>query len=85
MHTVQAYQGYFQDDGQFITLEESPVEIPKHVEVYIVFTGKPVKHDNTIQSKRAIAIDTLKGVIPQGFDFDLDEIRHERLKARGLL
>jgi hypothetical protein len=39
----------------------------------------------TETSKRAKAIDSLKGIIPPDFKFNLDDIRRERIEKRGLV
>ena len=38
----------------------------------------------TEKAKKAKAIDSLKGIIPAEFEFDLEDIRQERIKKRGL-
>ena len=85
---IQAYQGRFKS-GQFIPHSASTV--PDDVEVVVVvIEGKPqhtststaiVNEIDTVKKKKAI--DSLIGVIPPDFDFDLAEIRQERIESRG--
>ena len=91
---VQTYQGYFQRNGQFKPLDSYTTEIPKHMEVYVLVTGKPLTPPTDTESdmdnmdtleKRATAIRSLKGIIPPDFKFELDDIRRERIEKRGLV
>ena len=82
---VQTYQGYFQDNGQFMAYEKnSAIRIPSNVEVYVVVTGKKLSSLNKTKSqKQGEALDkllaTLGTIENEPFDDEFDQIVNSRV------
>jgi len=84
---IQAYQGYFEEDGRFIA-NNTVVKIPVKRRVIINILDDEVNDakvdsEKEIEERKAI-FESLKGCL-RGQEVDLKEIREERLKKRGLL
>ena len=83
---VQTIQGHFQA-GRFVPIEKTI--IPEFVEVFVVVTDKAVAKRETSKKeridKRLEAVKSITGIIPPDFEFDLDDIRRERIEKRGLV
>ena len=88
MSQVQAYQGYFHA-GQFIP-DNRRVRIPENRRVIVNVLDEEVigdieAFDADVLAKKAKAIKSLEGIIPADFEFNLDDIRRERIEKRGLV
>jgi len=86
MDMIQSIHGHFQA-GQFVPREK--IAIPDFVEVVIVITDRSVTKAESINENDATrklkAVEALTGIIPQNFDFNLDDVRQERIERRGLV
>ena len=83
---IQAYQGYFQEDVQFIA-DKSIVRIPTKRRVIINILDESidpeiVRNENDI-AERLKMLESITGIIPP--DIDEKAIRAERIANRGLL
>jgi len=84
----QAYAGKILD-GKPAILED--VTLPENTRLVIMVLDElPAKFkaplgQGTGNTKKAKAIDSLKGIIPADFPINLDELRRERIEKRGLV
>ena len=83
---IQTYQGYFKENGQFIA-NNTTVRIPSNRRVIINILDEivdtEIKTDDEIAKRREM-FESLRGCLA-GQEIDLNEIREERLRKRGLL
>jgi len=86
---IQAYQGYFQEDGRFIA-DNLMVKIPINRRVIVNVLDDEAINTETTQTaveneinKRLKMVQSITGIIPS--DIDVDAIRAERIAKRGLL
>ena len=82
---IQAYLGYFQDNGQFVPYEEnSAIRIPTNVEVYVVVTEKKLSFFSKTKSQRQKeALDKLLAALGtienEPLDDEFDQIVNTRV------
>jgi len=88
---IQAYQGHFQENGQFISdTDNIVVKIPTNRRVIINILDEPVETEVKVKqskeeiTKRQEMVKLLKGCLA-GCEVDLKQIRDERISKRGLL
>jgi len=84
---IQAHQGYIKGDVQLISDKNLLIKIPINKRITILWEEEPAetKLSETEKEKKKKAIDALTGIIPADFEFDLDDIRQERIERRGLV
>jgi len=87
---IQAYQGYFQEDGRFIA-NNRIIKIPINRRVIVNILEDEIINSKTAQTvdkkeiaKRKKMVKSLKGCLA-GYEVDLAQIREERIAKRGLL
>ena len=83
---IQAYQGYFLEDGRFVT-NNAVVKIPPNRLVIInvleeIIATKTTPREDAI-AKRLKMVESITGIISP--EVDVDAIRAERITKRGLL
>jgi len=83
---VQTIQGHFLA-GQFVPTQKTA--IPDLVEVFVIITDKAVVQAETSKEerieKRLKAAEAITGIIPSDFEFDLEDLRRERIEKWGLV
>ena len=84
---LQAHQGYFTDNVQLVSDTNLVVKIPTNKRITILWEDETaeIKLNETQKEKKRKAINALTGIIPADFEFNLDDIRQERIERRGLV
>jgi len=84
---LQAHQGYFKADVQLISDKNMLIEIPPNKRITVIWEEETIetKLAETEKGKKKKAIDALTGIIPLDFEFNLDDIRLERIERRGIM
>jgi hypothetical protein len=85
---LQAYPGRVFNGKPVIS---DNIKLPEHANLIItiiddfpIIEKPPTEITQTNIEKKAKAINALRGIVPPDFEFNLEDIRLERVKKRGL-